>query len=363
MSALTSRECREVGGLLVFYACCETNERENAQVEAHLAACEACASQLAEERALHESLMQALQAAEQFDSGGILLSQCRSELAEALDDLSTPPLREARRPLGWLRRWMILRPAWSGAALVLLGVLVGTQVVPWYAARFDSTSNVHTVNVSPAKKLSDEQLAKMAVAGFNWVPTPDGTPGTLQLQVRTEEPLVLSGSVDDPDMRRVLTYVVENGDQTDPGVRLDCLEALRARTGDQDVRRALLFAARKDQNPAVRMKALESLRDTTVDAAMREALIDALEHDANPGVRVEAVNILVRSLETVAPDADAPEAPARPPALAFPAERPLDPSLEQVVRTLQELKRSDPNRYVRLRSAAALRQIGPREVQ
>jgi acetyl-CoA acyltransferase len=30
---------------------------------------------------------------------------------------------------------------------------------------------------------------------------------------------------------------------------------------------------------------------------------------------------------------------------------------------LQELQRRDPNRYVRLRSAAALRQIGPREVQ
>ena len=30
---------------------------------------------------------------------------------------------------------------------------------------------------------------------------------------------------------------------------------------------------------------------------------------------------------------------------------------------LQDLQRRDPNRYVRLRSAAALRQIGPREVQ
>lgn len=358
MSEAHAFPCKEVAGLLVFYTCGETNEQESKQIEAHLAVCKACASQLAEERALHESLMEALQASEQFDTGGILLSQCRSELAEALDDLSAPPLREARRPMGWLRRWMILRPVLSGATLVLFGVLAGTQLLPWYAARFGSTSNMQAVSVSPAKRLSDEQLAKMTVAGI--IPPLDGAPGTLQLQVRTEEPLVLSGSVDDPDMRRVLTYVVENGDQTDAGVRLDCLEALRARTGDQDVRRALLYAARKDQNPAVRMKALESLRDTTVDKPMREALIDALEHDANPGVRVEAVNMLVRSL-----DASAPSAPGSPaPVLApTPAERPLDPSLEQVVRTLQELQRSDPNRYVRLRSAAALRQIGPREVQ
>jgi len=93
---------------------------------------------------------------------------------------------------------------------------------------------------------------------------------------------------------------------------------------------------------------------------VRETLIDALEHDANPGVRVEAVNLLVRSLEPGAMDSSqAPE----PPLAAEAVDRPLDPSMEHVVRTLEELQRSDPNRYVRLRSAAALRQIGPRELQ
>ena len=360
MSALDGLPCKEVAGLLVFYSCGETNEQENRSIEAHLAVCAECASQLAEERFLHESLMQALQASEPCDSGGILLSLCRSELAEALDDLSAPPLREARRPMGWLRRWMILRPALSGGALILFGVVVGTQLLPWYASRFGSGSNVQTVSVSPSKRLTDEQLDKMAVAGITFLSPSDGTPGTVQVHVRTEEPLVLSGSVDDPEVRRVLTYVVENGDRTDAGVRLDCLEALRVRTGDQDVRKALLFAARKDQNPAVRMKALEALRDTAVDNPMRTALIDALQHDANPGIRVEAVNMLARAIEGSAPDAPENSSPVVAPRLA---ERPLDPSLEQVVRTLQELQRSDPNRYVRLRSAAALRQMGPREVQ
>jgi hypothetical protein len=69
---------------------------------------------------------------------------------------------------------------------------------------------------------------------------------------------------------------------------------------------------------------------------------------------------LVRSLEPGALDASANDEAALAP---DGVERPLDPSMEHVVRTLQELQRSDPNRYVRLRSAAALRQIGPREVQ
>jgi hypothetical protein len=353
--------CKEVAALLVFYACAETSEQENRRIETHLAACAACAAQLAEERGLHESLMEALQATEQVDTGGILLSQCRSELAEALDDLSAPALQERWRPFGFVRRWMAFRPVLSGALLVFFGVALGTQVVPWVSARLESSnSGGQTVNVSPAARFTDDQLAKMAVAGINFTPQSGGAPGTLQLHVRTEEPLVLSGSVDDPDMRRVLTYVVENGEQTDPGVRLDCLEALRARQADLDVRRALLFAARKDQNPAVRMKALESLRDAVADHAVRETLIDALEHDANPGVRVEAVNLLVRSLEPSGLDSsERPEAALAPDRV----ERPLDPSMEHVVRTLQELQRSDPNRYVRLRSAAALRQIGPRDEQ
>jgi len=360
MSTRQQLACQEVAGLLVFYSCGETSEQENSQIETHLAACAACASQLAEERSLHESLMEALQASEQSDSGGILLSQCRSELAEALDDLSAPPLHERWRPFGWLRRWMALRPVLSGSLLLLFGAALGAQLLPWITARLEPASNGQMVNVSPATKFTDEQLAKMAVAGINWAPAAGGAPGTVQVHVRTEEPLVLSGSVDDPDLRRVLTYVVENGGQTDPGVRLDCLEALRARASELDVRRALLFAARRDQNAAVRMKALESLQGAVTDKSVRETLIDALEHDANPGVRVEAVNLLVRSLEQNSPDtSQTPELAPVPEGI----DHPLDPATEQLVRTLEELERNDPNHYVRLRSAAALRQIIPREVQ
>lgn len=360
MSAPYHVQCKDVAGLLVFYTCGETSEQESALVERHLAECARCAAQLAEERGLHESLMEALQISEQSDAGGILLSQCRSELAEALDDLSAPPLQERWRPFGWARRWMALRPVLSGAVLVFFGAAVGAQLLPWISARLEPASGGQTVNVSPAANFTEEQLSKMAVAGINLAPAAGGAPGTVQLRVRTEEPLVLSGSVDDPDLRRVLTYVVENGKQTDAGVRLDCLEALRAKATEADVRRALLFAARRDQNAAVRMKALESLSDAVSDKAVREALVDALEHDANPGVRVEAVNLLVRSLEQNAQGAaPAPDSVLAPEGM----ERPLDPAMEHVVRMLEELQRSDPNRYVRLRSAAALRQIGPHEVQ
>ncbi len=297
--------CSDIAPLLVFYTCEEVDAAERSSIETHLAGCSTCAAQLAEEKALNIAFADALQPSEQLDASGILLSQCRSELAELLDDLSAPPVREHWMPFGWVRRWMALRPAWSA---------------------------------------------------INFAPGQDAVPGTVQLQLRAEQPLVLSGSLDDTDVRRVLTYVAENGDRFDPGVRLDCLEALKSRASDSEVRHAVLTAVRKDHNPAVRMKAIELLRDSAGDQAVRQALLEALDHDANPGVRVEAVNLLVRTLENSSSAVSlSPSAPGED-------SIPPDPSVARVIQTLEDLQRHDPNRYVRLRSAAALRQIGPHEL-
>jgi hypothetical protein len=199
----------------------------------------------------------------------------------------------------------------------------------------------------------------MSVANVSLSPSPDAAPGTLQVQLRAEQPLMLSGNVDDTDMRRVLTYVVANGKQFDSGVRLDCLEALKARSAEKEVRLALLAAVRGDRNPAVRIKALESLRDAVDDDAVRGAMLDALQHDDNPGVRVEAVNLLVRSLDLASLEEDATQAAQS----VENSGASLDPSAAQVVHALQDLQHRDPNPYVRLRSAAALRQIASRELQ
>src|SRR5258708_32868799 len=115
-----------VASILVFSACDEVSDKERKQIEAHVAVCTACAAQRAEENHLRETMIAAMRPADELDASGILLSQCRSELAEALDDLSAPPMQEHWRPFGWLRRWMALRPPWSGALLVLLGLLLVT---------------------------------------------------------------------------------------------------------------------------------------------------------------------------------------------------------------------------------------------
>ncbi len=359
--------CDEITELFVFYVCDELEEYERSAVDQHIAKCENCRTRLMEERIFGEALAAAPQDADELDRGGIVLAQCRSELAEKLDDLARPVVKDETLRFAWFRRWMIVHPAWSGAALVLLGLVLGAQSGQWFASRTEPLGLDQAVNVRPGTQLTDDQLSKMAVAGINLTPSPSNGKQNVRLQLSAEQPVVLTGSLDDSDVRRVLTYVVKNGEKFNSGVRLDCLDALRARSQDKEVRSALLEAARKDQNPAVRLKALEALRDSTDDGSVREALLEALQHDTNPGVRVEAVNLLVRSLEKsndemIPPMPEEGEMPQVPgnmhPAMA--GKKTPEQSMAYMIQTLEQLQQNDPSRYVRLQSAAALREISDR---
>lgn len=362
--------CEQVAPLLVFYACGELDDSELNLVQQHLAVCAACSAQLSEEKNLQSLFASVPQDADRLDSAGVLLSQCRSELAETLDDLVRPPVLEKAPVFGAFRRWMALRPAWSGAVLVVLGLLLGVQTSQWYFARNSVNPLDEAVNVRPGPHFSDDQLSKMAVAGINFSPSVGSGAQNVRVQLNAEQPVELSGSLDDSDVRHVITYVVKSGDRFDPGMRLDCLEALKAHAGDSEVRDALLTAARKDQNPAVRLKALEALRDSASEDAVRAVLLDTLKRDSNPGVRVEAVNLLVNSLEKSGNEnnipAMVPGMPAMPDGNTVPAmasRKAHEVSMTGVIMTLEDLRRSDPSSYVRLRSAAALRQLSARNDQ
>lgn len=360
--------CEAVTALLVFYVCGEVNEQERAAIEEHIAECADCRAQMSEEREFHEALLSLPNDGAQLDSAGILLAQCRSELAEKLDDWEHPTVKGKVRGVGWFRGWMVLHPAWSAAALVLLGLVGGTKYSQWMNARSDDGAQGQVVNVRPSSQLTDDQLSKLKVAGINFTPSPYAGSKNVRVQLNAEQPIELNGNVDDSNVRNVLTFVVKNGERFDSGMRLDCLDALKERAEDTQVRSVLLALARKDQNPAVRLKALEGLRDAGIDGTVRQTLLEALQHDSNPGVRVEAVNLLVRSLEQTPNDtvvnATTPgfEMASKPVMQAADVSD-ANGSVEYVIQALQSLQRNDPSRYVRLRSAAALREISARNDQ
>jgi len=93
-------------------------------------------------------------------------------------------------------------------------------------------------------------------------------------------------------MRRVLTYVVVNGERLTPASALDCLEALKTAPGSTSAQGADRRGPQGSES-AVRMKALESLRIPASDDDVRQATARCPGDDGNPGVRVEAVNVLV----------------------------------------------------------------------
>ncbi|MCL6480724.1 MAG: HEAT repeat domain-containing protein [Firmicutes bacterium] len=324
--------CETAARLRTLYLCDELSATERTALEAHLATCAMCAEELARER----TLLQALSTMPRLEPDLRLLEQCRSQLGETLDDLPGPA-----RP-----RWFAFlhsasglagHPALAAALLLLLGVAMGYGVPHLLQQRAEDDPIVPVVTVRP--QLSETELLQAQVEGIHWLDTSaDGGP-RVGIQLAAERPLVLEGSPDDDAVKLVLMRLARSFEHADPGLRMESLSVLGAERDDVQVRQTLCEVARNDRNPAIRLHALEVLRGLEQDDAVRQTLLDRLLHDENPGVRIEAINSLRALLER------------------SPEQR--DPRLLEVFRDRMQ---RDPNRYIRMQSAAALQGIGPREV-
>jgi HEAT repeat protein len=93
-----------------------------------------------------------------------------------------------------------------------------------------------------------------------------------------------------------------------------------------------------DHNAAVRLKAVEALDGAEPQNQVRQTLLDALVDDQNPGVRVEAINELRDMAAKGEVDSD-----------------------DHLLAVLRELIKKDPSVYIRLQSAAVIRDLGPRQ--
>lgn len=341
--------CEDIESLAVLYACDELDAGTRVGLETHLAECAACAEIVAWEGRLQQAISSLDQPADSLDRSGLLLAQCRSELAEALDDeqarANRPAWRSFISPPAWwaaLRDTLIYHPAMSMTVLVVVGFFAGVAgqrlrvspptVVPPQPPQTLSAS------AKPDKpKLTDEQLQNAGSAHVAWVTPSDSRTPTVQVDLLSQTPMNIVGAPDDADIQRALTFVLKNGERFDSDARLDSLDVLRTRAADSGVRQALCAAARMDPSPGVRIKAIEALQGYEQDPDVRETLLDALQSDDDPGVRVAAINSFVGGLR---------------------AEGGAVPSDAQILDALHDRLRNDPSRSVRLQSAAALRELG-----
>lgn len=163
----------------------------------------------------------------------------------------------------------------------------------------------------------------------------DASDGTVEFVFEAIRPIQIRGTLDNPDIQRVLAHAVVN--EQNPGVRLRAVNAVStSQYGGgpiDEVKRALAVALKTDPNSGVRREAFATLIQLPYDAIVKDALLHVLMNDENAALRIEAIN----QLQNVSPD--------------------MIRSDQVMVDALQSRVDNDDNRYIRLRARNVLEEI------
>lgn len=303
--------CEEVRQNLSLYLYGELGFDTEEVIEQHLHACSACTDELRQERLWHTAVR-----SDDVEVPLDLLSKCRQDLHESIE-----VAREASQP-AWIR-WIDslgLRPSsWSmrlATASLLICLGFGISRLMERAEIVDPYTKIGF-----ATQMGFFDPARARVRFVKPV-------GPNRVQMIVDEIQEHTIEADSSDQRITDLLVAAAKDPTDPALRVESVGILSNQNGDE-VRQVLLDSVVHDPNAGVRLKALEGLARFNGDAATRSAVSFVLAHDENPDVRTQAVNVLV------------PE----------PGDMTFSP---QLAGTLQQLMRTEPNDYIRMRCRRAL---------
>jgi TonB family protein len=124
--------CENFEGLALLYALGELEAPVRAAVEEHARVCAGCAAVLQREAALAAILASDNRVAVAQEPSDLLLARCRNRLSRTLNGEAAPNRRQAWASLFSPREWIAafrisprFHPAWSAAALLLVGILSG----------------------------------------------------------------------------------------------------------------------------------------------------------------------------------------------------------------------------------------------
>jgi hypothetical protein len=298
----------------------ELDHAERKAIEDHLLTCSDCRDELARLTRLSALVAGSRPA---FEVNETLLHEARIQLREALRQ------ERFRR-----RFWETIEERLSGfiaprfqvalgaAAMMAAGVFIGRMVfipsvtAPQQSLSAEAQSIPGDTRITNVKFLDSGQSSGMVEFTFDAV-----------------RPVKMMGSVNDPQIQKVLTHAMLNDDN--PGVRLRAVNAItapRVEQPDNELKAALILALKTDPNAGVRREALNALQRYPPDNAVKNALLHTLLTDKNPGLRIAAIN-------------------------GFDSLRARGQSADQsIVSALRNRMLSDDNTYIRMRAKTVLQE-------
>lgn len=314
-------KCEDAQRSIVQHIYGELSDADCNSLERHVAGCQICRSELQ----AYEALRQAMLSVPAEEPSPNFLAQSRVRLDAALD-LLPPPGLFTRFQMGVFGFFAQLHAAPGMAiavAVVGLGIgatgghfwkyahggqevaQVATSVAPatptvrtTIAARPTSVATPVSTSTPAPTAIPVASIASAAPSVFN-VSQIVQHPNTNMVEVHfnTMVPATVEGSIDDPEVQKLLLMATQN--TVDPDVRSNSVGLLAEQCkaghscGDETVRMALMVALRYDGDPAVRLKALEGLEPYVgQDAHVRDAVLESLMHDPNEPVRIHALQML-----------------------------------------------------------------------
>jgi anti-sigma factor RsiW len=305
--------CEDARKNLALFLYGELSFEEEELVELHIDECRECRAELEREKALFAA----------FDSVELrpapdALAESRAQLHRRL---ALAAGREHAITAGGAGFWEKLREGFSihfhfapgfaqvaGAAAMLALGFVTARVTPG-----SFLGNWHTAGVLDAPAISRVRDVEPV------------SPGRVQIVLDETRQRVLSGSVNDEPIERLLLAAAK--DPSDAGLRVESVDVLKNNSQSAEIRKALVYSLEHDPNAGVRLKALDGLKQFAQDPDTQQALTQALLKDDNPGVRTEVIDLLVQR------------------------------HTDAMVGTLQELMQKEDNNYIRLQCQKILTEM------
>ena len=298
--------CEWVKENITLYLYGELADDARHEAEQHIARCQSCAAELAEQQEF-QAQMSSLPVDEPSAS---FLAASRMRLQEALEQVQPNRAwyqRFAFDPSSWLRQ-IQFSPA---VATVIFIVGFGGGLGAMYQS------------MRHAPKPAETTLQESSIGGITSIEK-DPSTNTVKVGYDRVMPGSVQGPVNDPKVQELLVNTAKSSENT--GLRLNSVDALVEKTDDPRVRETLTYALRYDSNPGVRLHALDGLGGyVKEDIRVRNAVLEALLNDSNLGVRSGALH----SLEPVKTDSS-------------------------VRMALQQLAKEDPSDYIRSESKRLL---------